>query len=132
MKNSRFQFENPVLKSLDFKINNVSEALDISSVEMQNEIKVNTKRHKEKPTAIVELSVIIGTEDDSSPFYIEATIGSRFIWDEDKYDEETIDSLLKMNAPSLLLSFIRPIISNITNVSPYPAYNIPFIDFTDK
>lgn len=40
-----------------------------------------------------------------------------------------IEKLLNQNAPSLLLGYLRPIISQITAASPYNAYNLPFIDF---
>ncbi|MEI3592754.1 MAG: hypothetical protein V8Q05_07985 [Lachnospiraceae bacterium] len=37
-----------------------------------------------------------------------------------------IEKLLNQNAPSLLLGYLRPIISQITAASPYNAYNLPF------
>ena len=43
-----------------------------------------------------------------------------------------INKLLNQNAPSLLLSYLRPVIAQVTMASPYGAYNIPFIDFTKR
>ena len=43
-----------------------------------------------------------------------------------------VDKLLNQNAPSLLLSYIRPIVVQITAASPFPTYNIPFMNFTNK
>ena len=39
---------------------------------------------------------------------------------------------LKVNAPSLLLGYMRPLISNITNSSQYPTFNIPFLDMQEN
>ena len=44
-------------------------------------------------------------------------------------DEE---NLLKINAASLLLSYIRPQVRNITSLSKFSEQNIPFIDFTSQ
>lgn len=38
----------------------------------------------------------------------------------------------KVNAPSLLLGYMRPLISNITNSSQYPTFNIPFLDMQEN
>ena len=54
---------------------------------------------------------------------------ANFRWMEG-FEKEQIDLLVSQNAPALLLSYARPIISMTTNASHYPAYNIPFINFT--
>ena len=46
-------------------------------------------------------------------------------------EDSKVNSFLNQNAPALLLSYARPIISMITNASRFPAYNIPFINFAD-
>ena len=33
-------------------------------------------------------------------------------------------------APSLLLSYLRPIVAQVTSASKYGTYNIPFVNFT--
>ena len=38
----------------------------------------------------------------------------------------------KVNAPSLLLGYMRPLISNITNSSQYPTFDIPFLDMQEN
>lgn len=128
MKTSDFQFSTPMLSELEFYVNNdyESESGDIDvSVKMQ----VNKSRIAERE-AVVELTVEIGQKDKSAPFYIRAIEGAFFRWTENAFNgEQAIDSLLDVNAPALLVSYLRPLISGITTSSKYPTYNIPFINF---
>ena len=39
-----------------------------------------------------------------------------------------IINALEINAPSLLISYIRPLVALVTGSSKYPAWNIPFLD----
>lgn len=128
MKTSEFQFSNPVLSELEFCINNSSNT-DGDEIEVSLQISVNKDRIGERE-AVVELTVEIGEKSDSDPFYIKATEGAIFRWEENAFNgEKDIDDLLDINAPALLVSYLRPIISNITMASKYPPYNIPFINF---
>lgn len=52
-------------------------------------------------------------------------------WKE-KLDEEKVHKLLNQNAPSLLLSCLRPVISQLTAASPFGTVNIPFMNFTNQ
>lgn len=54
---------------------------------------------------------------------------AEFKW-EKNIESSLADKLLKSNAPSLLLSYMRPIIANVTGNSAYPAFNIPYMDMT--
>lgn len=129
MRTSEFQFSNPTLFELEFCINDYdTEGEDIS---VALGMTVNKNRVSETE-AIVELIVEIGKKDESSPFYIKASEGAIFRWEKGAFDnEQDIEDLLDINAPSLLISYLRPIIANITNASKYPAYNLPFINFND-
>lgn len=83
--------------------------------------------------AEVELSIEIGEKSEKAPFYIIAKEGAMFKWDDESFSsEEEINKLLEINAPALLVSYLRPIISNITGASKYPSYNIPFINFNNR
>ena len=54
------------------------------------------------------------------------------LWWEDELEDMLVDKLLKANATSLILSYMRPIISNITNNSKYPVFNLPFLDMQNN
>lgn len=51
---------------------------------------------------------------------------------EKRLSTEEEEDLLKVNAASLLLSYIRPQIRSITSLSKFREQNIPFIDFTSQ
>lgn len=58
-------------------------------------------------------------------------MASDFMW-EDELEGMLEDKLLKANATSLILSYMRPIISNITNNSKYSVFNLPFLDMQNN
>jgi preprotein translocase subunit SecB len=124
---SKFQFENPALLRLNFQVNEAFDTNRIGGFEIQTQFKVRIDRSEGDAKAKVTLTLTISQED--GPFEIDAAIAALFHWD-DSIQADMIDRLLKANAPALLVSFLRPIIANITNVSPYPAFNLPFMDFS--
>lgn len=131
MRTSRFQFSNPILSGFQFVINDTYNA-DADELSVKLGININKKRIGETE-AIVELTVKIGEKDNTAPFYIEATEGANFKWEKEAFDsDDKVERFLDVNAPALLLSYLRPIVANITIASKYPAYNIPFINFNEK
>lgn len=130
MKESSLKFTNPSITHLVFDIN--SEFKEKDSVSITNTFNVEVSKGKDESAAVVQLNIIVGDKDFSKdvPFYFNITIGAMFSWD-DVYDDETLQTLLSKNAPALLLGYARPIIANITESSPIPAYHIPFYNFTE-
>lgn len=127
MKNSVLQFKNPQLTKLIFEIN-PNYVVNNQQINIKKEFKTNII-HLQENEDIVEFTIIIGTNDNTSPFYIEATESAIFKFNGS--DETAKNNLLKCNAPAVLLGYLRPIISTITALSPYSAYNLPLIDFTE-
>lgn len=130
MGTSHFQFSNPILSRIQFSINDTyNDEIEELSVNLGMSIK---KNRINETKATVELTVEVGEKSDNAPFYIVATEGAVFKWENDAFDtEQDVDKFLDVNAPALLLSYLRPIIANITLASKYPSYNIPFINFND-
>ena len=130
MEKSSFQFKDPYLTKFAFEINkNFKGEKNLS---IQNKMQIAVKKKDDEPIAIVSLNLIIGDHNDSVPFFIDCVMESQFTWNNDAYDEATINELLSINAPSLLLGYLRPIVSQITNLSPYSPYNIPFYNFLSE
>lgn len=127
MKVSNFQFTNPALESIEFVINEEFETNGEVAIETQIETNVINDKNGED-NAAVELQIIIGSKSKSTPFYICAKEMAYFRWESVQEDDR--DRFLRQNAPALLLSYLRPIIAMVTNASKYPAYDLPFIDFT--
>ncbi|QHI73813.1 protein-export chaperone SecB [Aminipila terrae] len=128
MKNSDFQFNNPRLTNFEFNFNRDADFDKSKDFTLETNFDININNIKGKNKSIVELSILV-TEKNGF-FTIKAEIGSSFSWN-DSVDSTVLDVLLKQNAPALLVSYLRPIIVNITNYSPIGAIDLPFIDFTE-
>lgn len=128
---SSFQFSNPSLLKLSFILNDGFEKEDDSKINIPLDQHVEIQPGPEENSAFVVLSLLIGKKDDSTPFFIESKEAALFRWDPQKVDKEHSKKLLKQNAPALLLAYLRPTISVITSASPFAAYDIPFMNFTE-
>ena len=129
---SAFQFKTPVLTNLEFVVNDKFDSEGKESVKIPVSMSVNIDiDEKVCNEAVVALKVEIGDKSDLYPYFISVTEQAGFRWPDGLKDEQR-DLLLNQNAPSLLLSYIRPVVAQTTAVSEYGAYNIPFMNFTKK
>lgn len=131
MSFTSFQFTNPLLIHSEFHMLRPLKSNDSAAVHLMRNI---TKPQEEKYSAIIELTIQINKKeneiDKDACFYAEITMQSKFTWD-DSVDDSLLDTLLEKNATSLLISYARPIVAMLTNSSPLPAYNIPFINLNE-
>ncbi len=130
MKNSKFQFSNPELVEIVYKINGEFHAKEQLQLKFSSETLV--KRAVDVRTAEVVFTLKIFTEDEfkSVPFIAKVSMKGDFQWDQE-FDDK-VDKLLKINAPATLLSYIRPFIAQFTSFSGFPPLIIPLIDFTQS
>ena len=136
MKQSTFEFSNPIIDTLSYKINNAfvnNEKL----IEMKQSLTVENHKLDQSNNASVRLVIGINIEDEKEsidlkekPFSLSISVKAMFRWG-DEFNESDVNNMLKVNAPSLLLSYARPIISMITASSPIGSYNIPFFNFIE-
>lgn len=133
MKKSQFEFSNPHLVKIEYHEND-GFTYDPSrgAIDVPITIGRNKKIADSSHSAEVSLQIQIGQSNNTLPFYIEIVLSANFQWNSDVFSEEQVSNLLSQNAPALLLSYARPIIASITNVSAFPTYNIPFLDFTQS
>ena len=129
MKESDFQFTDPCLIHMNFRENKDFTIESGREVKINTNIEVNQQRINDNE-AVVSILINLGSEENSVPFSLEAEFVAQFRWGQ-AFNSNTVDSLLKQNAPALLLSYARPIISMITNASHFPAFNIPFFNFKE-
>lgn len=129
MKKSKFQFNNPNLTYLTFELNDDFKEELFESIKLAAQTKV--MKFKEQNKANVELSLNIGGTEAEFPFELKIAMMFEFVW-EDGLDETLVDTLLKVNAPSLILSYLRPIVATITNNSKYAVLNLPYLDMQDN
>lgn len=127
MKQSDFQFQYPCLDKMNFTVNHEFNS-DKTEIEMANSFNIEVKKDASAKTANVALILKVNENKVDTPFQMEAVISSDFRWSIE--DEKKIDRMLETNAPALLLSYLRPIVANLTALAKMPPYHLPFFDFT--
>ncbi len=125
---SPFQFTQPLLTKVNFEMCSLKEGAS-PSVDLhlcRNIINIEGKNQ-----ALVELIVQLNKKENEKKkdahFVCEVAMQSMFSWSEE-ISEAQVRDLLEINAPATLLSYIRPIVAGLTNASPVPVYNIPYIN----
>lgn len=129
MKKSGFQFTDPHIVNLDFKVNEGFQEEVFEGFEIGSE--VSHAIIEENKEAFVRLCVSIGKENVSTPFVCTVEMVAKFKTEE-VCSPEFFQKLLSANAPALLMSYARPIISIVTAQAGFPSFNIPFINFMES
>lgn len=128
---STFQFTNPALREIVFKVNPKFANGENREIQVQMNMSVNVNKADDKNEASVELTCELGEESDRFPFVIRITEQANFRWEASVSDEDA-KQMLNLNAPAMLLSYIRPMVAQITAATPYGTYNIPFFNFIEE
>lgn len=128
MKESSFQFLNPYLEEVYFA-GNADYNAGNDEMDIHNSFSIFISRNEHESRANVALMLESNFDNKNAPFQLRIKVASDFKWED--LDEKTVEDMLKVNAPALLLSYMRPIVANITNSSQFPAYNLPFINFKE-
>lgn len=133
---SSFQFKQPKLTGIFFLPNRQYKGKDKTIF-----LKFNTKllnkvidKNKESYSGTVELEVTNFENDNEeeinkNPYLLNVTMQAKFKWPV-KWDGSKVKEFIKINAASLLFSYIRPVISGITGMSEFERVDLPFIDFS--
>ena len=122
-KLSGFQFTSPYVSHFEFNLN-----MNYKASEDEVSLPISYSVNKESAGALqqyVELTMNIGNE--KTPFTFNAVIGANFRWNPG-LDDKTVKNLLDKNAVSLLIGYLRPIISQFTVQAGVAPLNLPFID----
>ena len=127
MTESKFRFRNPVLDSVLFHINEDFMEDEYEGLGIIGKTKI--AKVKEGNKATVKFALEIGEKAYTMPFYIKLAMKAEFEW-ADTLEDGLVDKLLRANAPSLLLAYMRPIVANITGSSEYPMFHIPYMDMS--
>lgn len=134
MKYSNFQFTNPQLVRLQFS------PLEDFSAETDTKVNIHFSvdvRERERDSssgfesARVSVTVHIGDGDTPAPFRLEAEEAAYFRWEPGAYTDGQVDALLSQNAVALLISYLRPVIANVTAASKYGPFHLPFLNLTN-
>ena len=129
MRESKFRFRNPVLESMEFIVNEDFNEEQYEGIRISGKTQIAKIRGKNE--AGVKFHLKIGENHSTAPFSFDIIMKAEFQW-EDSMEQEMVDRLLKSNARSLLLSYIRPIVANVTGNSEYPAFHIPYMNMSEN
>ncbi len=128
VKESPFEFGNINIIAIDFKCkkmldegdHEISIKREVKLYEIDNDIENNKFENK------VVLTLEISTENKEA--IVSASIQGDFKIE--GVDNSRAKILFQQNAPALLLSYLRPILSVLLQKSYFPV-DIPFLDFTE-
>lgn len=128
MKESKLQYKNPKMEYILFEQNQDYD--ENKDLDMQMDSKIEINKSEECREATVALILEFGKDSSNSPFYLKIASSSDFRWED--IIEFDIDKTLKISGSTMLLSFLRPIIANITMQAGLPPFRLPFFDLTDE
>jgi preprotein translocase subunit secB len=126
VKESFFRLRSQFTEEIIFKKNSDFKDRKIK-LKVSHKLEIN---NIDETSSSVRLIFNIFTEEELavSPFFISITQLGEFEYPSD-LDRTDLENLLNINAPAVLLSYIRGLISQITAFSGYPALIIPLINF---
>lgn len=135
---SGFQFSNPMLQESIFIINPQysGKLADVSDTSYKVQVQISDAEATKDTMMEATVSETVTTSeemnlDEDTPFYVRITMSARFRWNTEAYpNEKEYVNLLKINGASLLLSYIRTNLTELTQFSPIQTQYIPFLDFT--
>jgi len=133
LKKSNFQIiDKPRVVKCLFEVNKEFDFNGELELEIENKVKVVQSIAEEETEAVVILNLGIFTKSDFDkvPFKIDMSIEGNFIWDEDlKNNQSQLKIMLNENAPAILYSYLRPIITLMTVEGNMPPLVIPLLNF---
>ena len=123
---SSFQYKIPKVISWEFFINNDYDSSSDRGVSMPVQYTVSIEHKDGQNEATVILKLSIGEATQKTPFYLDAKIFVELKWDDKLIND--VDKLLEENAVVLLLSYLRPMITQFTTYAGLMPFNLPFLD----
>lgn len=130
MEQSKFQFSNPHIESIDFRVNKSK----TSSNNMPIHIEVESDVDDDAKKSLTKLNLVVGeidseTNELKTSVYFNGVIAAEFVWTEEINNP---DGMLKVSGGAVLLSYIRPVLANLTMQAGMKPLNIPFINFAKE
>jgi preprotein translocase subunit SecB len=124
----------PKLNNIIYETNRDFEIEGPLPLEISNDIRIIKDADEQTTEAIVVLKIDIfaARELAEVPLKLSIEIEGCFKWtNELQENKELLDILLRQNAPAILYSYLRPIITLITVEANLPPLVLPLINFLD-
>lgn len=129
MKTSDFQIENQRLLFSEFITNKEFKMKDKITILYKPSVKYNMDSEKKKGVVNLTLDIFDKENIKNYPFYINMVIEGSFKWNDKVSNPE---EYLKMNAPAILLSYLRSMVITMTAMAGLPPLNLPLINFVGE
>jgi preprotein translocase subunit SecB len=133
MKESVFQLiGKPRLSKFEFRLNKEYKFDGEIKLDLSNDIQISkgVDEHFNQALVVLNLGVFETCSLTESPFQIHVEIEGYFKWEEAlEKDQKLLDVMLKQNAPAILYSYVRPIITMMTVEANLPPLVIPLMNF---
>ncbi|MCT4411884.1 hypothetical protein EFT44_10045 [Leuconostoc falkenbergense] len=128
-----FKFSNPQLSGAMMRVldRDISDepAVIIKQVKISSNV---TNKEDQKAQVSLTVANFDDVDDlDDKPYVFTVTYTSEFSWSED-VEEKNVEAFLTINAPALLLSYVRNTVSNLTSSAKVERLDLPFYDFTSS
>lgn len=123
----------PKITKILFEINKNFVFSDEVPLKVNNNVQIMKNTDAQKMESIVVLSFGVFASETLSdvPFKIDMEIEGHFSWDEKLSQSTQLEDMLRQNAPAILYSYIRPIITLITVEANMPPLVIPLMNFCE-
>ncbi|HOA55586.1 MAG: hypothetical protein GX385_10815 [Clostridiaceae bacterium] len=135
MKESNFQLVGkPQITKIKLDVNKDYIFEKEVTLEIDNNILVQKSADEQEKESIVVLKVGVFTSKELSvvPFKLDIEIQGCFAWD-DVLDKDTVrlEAMLRQNAPAVLFSYLRPIVTLMTVEANMPPLVLPLMNFIE-
>ena len=123
---SKFRHSHPQITSFEYQTcGELYEGKIDFAIQYEKNIEKIDDKH-----AIVSLIIGMKPMNSDGPFCVTCSGKIMFEWSVD--DETVVDQILAQTAPSVLVAYMRPLISMFTHSSGLPAFELPLLDFSQE
>jgi len=133
LKESKFQLiSKPRIIKSQFEL---SKGFDFDAdgevtLEIENNISIISTEKDTEAIVVLTLDVFKNRDIAKVPFQMQMIIEGHFRWNEEVHSNKSqLEGMLKENAPAILYSYLRPIITLMTVEGNLPPLVIPLMNF---
>jgi preprotein translocase subunit SecB len=135
LKESKFQLTGkPKLNGFSLITNKEYKFSEELALEIDNNISIikGTEEHARQAIVVLKIGIFSLQELSKVPFQINVEIEGYFNWDDElEKNAVLLDAMLKQNAPAILFSYVRPLITLLTVEADMPPLVIPLMNFKE-
>lgn len=131
IKLSDFKILSQRLVKTEFELNKNFVLKNENNIKLDIHTDININKNEKDRQAVVHLTLKVFEKENNTeyPFFMILENEGRFTWSEDLQD---VNNYLEINAPSILISYLRSVVSQLTSFAGFPPLILPLINFTKE